>query len=75
MKSETISHGTPEAYREFIHEMAGLAKIQAEMVMKYAEIGDDTGLSYAARQWLAYTKAAVETLKDLRSLKQAEEFR
>jgi hypothetical protein len=64
--NDTISHGTPAAFRAYIHEMAGLAAIQAELAMMYAELGDDTGLEYATRRWVAYTRAAVDTLKDLR---------
>lgn len=72
-RQKHISHGTPDVYREFIHEMAGLATIQAELVMKYAEIGDDTGLEYATRRWVAYTRAALATMSDLKQMhKQAE---
>ena len=68
--SDHISHGSPAAYREFIHEMAGLAAVQASLAMQYAEIGDDAGLEYAMRRWVAYTRAAVGTLKDLKTNKQ-----
>ncbi len=66
--SDSISHGTPAAFREHIYEMAGLAAIQAELAMRYAELGDDTGLEYATRKWVAYTRAAVGSLKDLRGM-------
>lgn len=70
---EPISHGTPAVYREHIHEMAGLAALQAELVMRYAELGDDTGLEYAVRKWTAYTRAALDTLKDLREMAERKE--
>ncbi len=66
--SDSISHGTPAAFREYIHEMAGLAAIQTELAMRYAELGDDCGLEYATRRWVAYTRAALGTLKDLRAM-------
>ena len=69
--SDSISHGTPAAFRAHIHEMAGLAAIQAELAMQYAELGDDVGLVYALRRWVAYTRAAVAT--DLKSMKEQAE--
>jgi histidine ammonia-lyase len=71
--SDSISHGTPAAFRAYIHEMAGLAAIQAELAMQYAELGDDVGLVYALRRWVAYTRAAVATAKDLKSMKEEAE--
>jgi hypothetical protein len=75
MNSEQISHGTPAAFREYIFEMAGLAAIQAELAMRYAELGDDVGLEYATRRWVAYTRAALGTLKDLRAINERKEDR
>ena len=69
MNSDQISHGTPDAFRENIHEMAGMAAIQAELAMKYAELGDDTGLEYAIRRWVGYTRSALATMADLKALK------
>ncbi len=71
--SDIISHGTPAVYREHIYEMASLAVMQAELVMRYAELGDDTGLAYATRRWVAYTRAAVGTLKDLTEMNDSKE--
>ncbi len=73
MDSDHISHGTPAAFRAYIFEMAGLAAIQAELAMRYAELGDDTGLEYATRRWVAYTRAAVGSLKDLRAMNDRKE--
>jgi hypothetical protein len=64
-----VSHGTPEAYREFIAEMLGMARIQAEIGETYAATGDDAGLEYAMRRLVAYTRAALGTLADLKTEK------
>ncbi len=75
MASDQVSHGTPAAFREYIYEMAGLAAIQAELAMRYAELGDDVGLEYATRRWVAYTRAAFGTLKDLKQMNDHKEVR
>jgi len=64
-----VAHGTPDALREFIAENAGLARIQAELAETFAAIGDDTGLEYAVRRLLAYTRQVVGTLADLKEAK------
>jgi hypothetical protein len=63
-------HGSPWAYREFIEETLGMARIQAELGVTYASIGDDAGLEYAVRRLVAYTRAALGTLNDLRTTKE-----
>jgi hypothetical protein len=63
-------HGTPDAYREFIGEMLAMACIQAELGATYASISDDAGLEYALRRLVAYTRAALGTLNDLRTTKE-----
>ncbi len=63
-------HGTPDAYREFIGETLDMARIQAELGVTYASIGDDAGLEYALRRLVAYTRAALGTLNDLRTTKE-----
>jgi hypothetical protein len=68
--SEHIYHGTPAAYREFIAETLSMARIQAELGATYAAIGDDVGLEYAMRRMVAYTRAALRTLTDLKTDKQ-----
>ena len=67
-----VAHGTPEALREFIGECAAMARISAELAETYAAIGDDVGLSYQLRRLVAYTRAAVSTMADLRATKGAE---
>lgn len=63
-------HGTPWAYREFIEETLSMARIQAELGVTYASIGDDAGLEYAVRRLVAYTRVALGTLNDLRTTKE-----
>jgi hypothetical protein len=70
MKTAPPLHGTPAAYREFIHEMAQLAAIHAQLAMQHAEIGDDVALEYAVRRWVAHTKAAISTMADLKALRE-----
>jgi hypothetical protein len=47
-----------------------MARIQAELGVTYASIGDDAGLEYAVRRLVAYTRAALTTLNDLRTTKE-----
>lgn len=68
--TQGVSHGTPWAYREFIEETLAMARIQAELGVTYASIGDDAGLEYAVRRLVAYTRAALGTLNDLRVTKE-----
>lgn len=68
--SQGAPHGTPWAYREFIEETLAMARIQADLGVTYASIGDDAGLEYALRRLVAYTRAALATLNDLRTTKE-----
>lgn len=70
MDHANITHGTPGSCREFIHEMLVGARIQADLGMTYAALGDDAGLEYALRRFLAYTRAAAATFKDLKAIKE-----
>jgi hypothetical protein len=63
-------HGTPDSYREFIGEMLAMARIQADLGATYASISDDAGLEYTLRRLVAYTRAALATLNDLRTTKE-----
>ena len=69
MSDDQISHGTPAALREYIHEVVKRAAIQAEIAMQYAELGDDAGLDYTIRHLVAYTKSALATMADLKAMK------
>ena len=68
--SKGVLHGTPDAYREFIGETLAMACIQADLGVTYASISDDAGLEYAVRRLVAYTRAALTTLNDLRTTKE-----
>ncbi|WP_262299708.1 hypothetical protein [Microvirga sesbaniae] len=68
--SQGAPHGSPWAYREFIEETLNMARIQAELGVTYASIGDDAGLEYTVRRLVAYTRAALTTLNDLRTTKE-----
>jgi hypothetical protein len=70
MDHANIAHGTPEAYREYIHEMLEGAHIHADLGMRYAAIGDDVGLGYALRRLRACMRAALTTFKDLRDMEE-----
>jgi hypothetical protein len=72
MSAYPAPYGTPEALRQFIAENTDMARIQAELATTYASIGDDVGLEYAIRRLVAYTRAAVSTLPDLRAEKAQE---
>jgi len=51
--------------RAFIGEALEMALIQAQQGVTYAATGDDVGLGYSLRKLVAYTRAAVETMRDL----------
>src|SRR4051794_19052783 len=53
------------ALREFLGEAALMLKVQADLIQRYVEIGDDVGLRYAVRRMTAYARAVIETTKDL----------
>ena len=63
---DTIPHGSPEMLRACIHEVACITAIQVELVMRYAELGDDRGLEYAIRNWAGYTRQAIDLLGDIK---------
>jgi hypothetical protein len=67
---DRIAHGTPDALRDFIGEHLALAALQAELGATYAAIADDAGLEYAVRRLVAYTRAAIGTLADLKGHKE-----
>ena len=70
MDRENIAHGTPEAYREYIHDVLDRAQIHADFGMRYAAIGDDAGLAYALRRLRACMRAALATFKDLKDMEE-----
>ena len=67
--TDATPHGSPAALREFIAESLSMVVIQAQLGGTYAGIGDDTGLEYAVRKMVAYTRAVLGTLADLQEAK------
>lgn len=63
-------YGSPEASRQFIAEALEMTRIQADLGVTYALIGDDAGLAYTARRLVAYFKAALGALSDLQASKE-----
>jgi hypothetical protein len=69
MDRENITHGTPEAYREFIRESLTLAQLYADLAATHAAIGDDVALGYSLKCLVAYLRAATAVFKDLKNMK------
>jgi hypothetical protein len=67
-----VAHGTPAAFREFIGECLAMVRVQAELGETYCGIGDDVGLEYSIRRLVAYTKAVLPTLADLKEMRKRE---
>jgi len=59
--------GSTAELRTFIGETMALAAVHAELAATYATLGDDRGLEYAMRCFAALSKAALETLADLKA--------
>src|SRR4051794_11474687 len=55
---DQISHGSPDAWFEFIADCGALARIYADQLVTYASIGDTAGMAYALRELAAATRAA-----------------
>ena len=64
-------HGTDEPLLDHVHECMNGARIQAELGLTYAQIGDVIGLEYATRNLVAYVKAAIPSVKDLKASREA----
>jgi hypothetical protein len=54
--------------RAYICELAGVIAVNAEIVARYAELGDDAGLEYQLRRLVLHVRAATQTFKELASL-------
>jgi hypothetical protein len=65
------SAGSLDEMREFIGEILGTAQIYAQLGATYATIGDDKGLEYSILRLVACTRAAFDTLVDLKEKKAA----
>jgi hypothetical protein len=57
--------------RGHIVELAGAIGISAEIIARYAEIGDDAGLEYQLRRLILHVRAAAATFKDLAEIENA----
>lgn len=57
--------------REHIAELAGVISVNAEIVARYAELGDDTGLEYQLRRLILHVRVAAETFKNLAEIENA----
>ena len=66
MSKEPPPTGSREELLAFAAENLHMAGIQASLGVTYAEIGDAAGLEYATRRLVAYVKAVIPTVKDLR---------
>ena len=53
--------------RAFLGETMALAAVHAGLAETYATLGDDRGLEYAMRCFAASSKAAFDTLADLKA--------
>jgi hypothetical protein len=51
--------------REAINEMMGPIIVGAEIVQRYCELGDETGIHYQLQQMAAYFRVAASAYKDL----------
>ena len=59
--------GSIAELRAFIGETMALVTVHADLAETYATLGDDKGLEYALRCLAASSKAALETLADLKA--------
>jgi len=59
--------GSTAELRAFIGETMALAAVHAELAETYASLGNDRGLEYAMRCFAASSKAALDTLADLKA--------
>ena len=59
--------GSIAELRAFIGETMALVAVHADLAETYATLGDDKGLEYALRCLVASSKAALETLADLKA--------
>lgn len=71
MSDAPAHHGTPRALFEFAAETMVMAHISAELAATYAGIGDAAGLEYQTRRLIAYVKAVIPTVKEIRSARAA----
>ncbi|MBG0801644.1 hypothetical protein IYW40_09120 [Methylocystis sp. H4A] len=69
-----VSFPIPSAARQcraHIAELAGVIGANAEIIERYAELGDDVGLEYQLRRLVLHVKAATATFRDLAAIENA----
>jgi len=59
--------GSTAELRAVVGETMALTVVHAELARTYATLGDDRGLEYAMRCFAASSKAALDTLADLKA--------
>lgn len=72
--SAPVSFAIPSAAaqcRQHIADLAGVIGVNAEIVERYAELGDDAGLEYQLRRLILHVRAATATFKDLAEIENA----
>lgn len=68
--SDHIPHGTPEMLLLEISANAAGATFHAEMLQRYAEVGNVAGAFYALKCLIACTKSAAACGRDLQAMRQ-----
>lgn len=68
-------HGTRQAARDFVAEMAAGAGGHARVALAYAQAGNDVGLLYAGRCLNAYIRAMQAGIEELERCRAAEAHR
>lgn len=66
--------GDSAGFAQFVHECAGLAKVHADMLQQYIEIGDPVGMTYATRCLVTYTKAIGSSVKVMNETRKRREL-
>jgi hypothetical protein len=64
--------GLHGGYRQAISERLELVCVHADLGIRYASIGDDTGLTYALRCLAAYLRTTISIHADLQASKSQE---
>jgi hypothetical protein len=67
-----VNTARKDLLRGYIAEQIWAASIQADLILRFTEIGDDTGVIYAMHKHVAYTRSAAKTANDLRAIIVAE---
>ncbi|NUJ81919.1 hypothetical protein HUN39_18200 [Methylocystis sp. FS] len=71
MNAPVFIPSAAEQCRAHIAELAGAIGANAEIIARYAEIGDDVGLEYQMRRLILHVRAAASTFRDLAAAENA----